>query len=166
MFCLHIYDTSRRFRVRHKRWRRVEGRSSVTVAHFFLLARIYTMIAGFYFDPWHGGCLRRIVHLRGYTYRIYGVYGNERKTQVLLRDYDPEPSFMTDRPWDATLHVLKKQGHFYHLSVNFTGKRGKKRVLYSARYDAERRVIEWDDTNMWRQMYYNDTQLFPSPRVE
>lgn len=118
------------------------------------------MITGFYFDPLHGGCLRRIVHVRGNTYKIYGVYGNERNTQVLLRDYDPEPSYMTGRPWDATLHVLYKHGRSYHLRVDFTGKLGKKRALYSARYDAVRRVIEWDDENIWRQMYYNDTQLF------
>ena len=32
------------------------------------------MVAGIYFDPWHGGCLRRIVKTAEDTYKIYGVY--------------------------------------------------------------------------------------------
>ena len=40
------------------------------------------MIEGFYFDPWHGGCLRRIAKVNENHYKIYGVYGNDEIIKI------------------------------------------------------------------------------------
>ena len=45
------------------------------------------------------------------------------------------------------------------LLVDFSRKAGKQRVVYHAVYDQQRRVIEWDDTNVWKQLFYNRAQL-------
>ena len=118
------------------------------------------MIAGIYFDPWHGGCLRRIVKTANGAYTIHGVYGNDDNVRMPSHvEYDPEASELTHRYWRATLRVRETEGHRHTLIVDFSSKVGKKRVLYSAVYDEKKRVIEWDDTNTWTQMYYNRKQL-------
>lgn len=122
------------------------------------------MVAGFYFDPRHGGCLRRIVKVGADAYKIYGVYGSDEGVQVARNvEYDPEPSELTHNFWHASLRVQKKTEHLQHLAVDFTGKAGKKRLQYTAIYDAKKRTIDWDDTNTWKQLYYHDKQLLRSP---
>ena len=118
------------------------------------------MVAGFYFDPWHGGCLRRIVKIGKDTYKILGVYGNDETTKVAQNlEYDPEPVSATHKYWFATLQVHKKKDNLQYLTIDFTGKQGKKRFQYTAVYDAKKRVIDWDDTNTWKQLYYHNKQL-------
>ena len=118
------------------------------------------MVAGVYVDPWHGGCLRRIVKTNTGEYTIHGVYGNDdHVTMPSHVEYDSEGSEMTHRYWRATLRVEKTRGHRHTLTVDFSSKAGKKRVVYTAVYDENRRVIEWDDTNVWTQLYYNRRQL-------
>jgi hypothetical protein len=118
------------------------------------------MLAGFYYDPWHGGCLRRILKVNEDTYRILGVYGNDETTNVSKKlEYDPEPSFMTNKFWHARLVVMEKNEDIYKLSVDFSEKEGKKRFTYKATYVVKERIIRWDDSNVWKQLYYHSKQL-------
>jgi hypothetical protein len=119
-----------------------------------------TMIEGFYFDPWHGGCLRRIVKLRKDRYLIHGVYGNDDNVRVSKRlEYHREGASTTNKYWHATLEVIARDGHLSHLHVYFGGKPTKKRLHYRAVYDGKKRVIQWDDSNEWKQMYHHHKQI-------
>ena len=119
------------------------------------------MIEGFYFDPWHGGCLRRIVKVKENFYKIFGVYGNDDIIKVPKNvEYHPESSEKTNQYWYATVEVCKVDKNLYYLKVNFEGKPGKKRLHYDAVYDVIQRHIKWDDSNTWKKMYYNKKQLF------
>lgn len=119
------------------------------------------MIEGFYFDPWHGGCLRRIAKTSENRFKIYGVYGNDDVVKLPKNvEYHKEGSEMTNKYWYATCHVHESHGSKHHLKVYFGGKRSKKRLHYDAIYDEKKRQINWDDTNVWKQMYYHPKQLF------
>ena len=119
------------------------------------------MIEGFYFDPWHGGCMRRISKIKDNIYKIYGVYGNDENLQVPKdEEYNKEASNMTHKYWYATLRVTEQKNDKYFLKVYFGGKKGKKRLNYEAVYSEKKRTIKWDDTNVWKQMYYHKKQLF------
>ncbi len=116
---------------------------------------------GFYFDPWHGGCLRRVAKVTKNKYKIYGVYGNDEIVRIPKNvEYHAESSDMTHKYWYAMLHVCEKNNNLLHLKINFSGKPGKKRINYDAVYDEEKRLIKWDDTNIWKQLYYHPKQLF------
>ena len=118
------------------------------------------MLAGFYYDPWHGGCLRRILKVSENTYKILGVYGNDDSTRVSKKlEYDPEPASMTNKFWHAKLVIVEKNDNSYQLCVDFSEKEGKKRFRYKAIYIMKERVIKWDDTNVWKQMYHHPKQL-------
>lgn len=120
------------------------------------------MIQGFYFDPWHGGCLRSIVRLENRSYLIHGVYGNDDNIRVPQHlEYHREASSTTNRYWYATLDVLDRKGHLFPLNVDFGGKPGKTRVHYRAVYNEKKREIKWDDGNVWKQMYYHGKQFAP-----
>jgi hypothetical protein len=119
------------------------------------------MMEGFYFDPWHGGCMRRIAKARENQFKIYGVYGNDENRRLPKDvEYHPEGSDMTNKYWYATCRVQNNHDNLYHLKVYFGGKRGKKRLHYDAVYDEKKRQIKWDDTNVWKQMYHHPKQLF------
>lgn len=118
------------------------------------------MVVGIYFDPWHGGCLRRIVQDDAANYRIHGVYGNDDSIEVSKDvEYDRESSRCTGQYWTATCVVQNKKNHLTTLTVDFSEKPNKKRLIYKATYDAEKRVIVWDDGNTWKQLYYHSNQL-------
>ena len=93
---------------------------------------------GYYYDPKHGGCLRRIRNTGPDEYIIDGVYG---------RDEQPR----TGRYWHAT---VRAQGT--HLDVHFDGK-CKLRKHYTARL--RNRSILWDDANVWIRLYVHPKQL-------
>ena len=119
------------------------------------------MIEGFYFDPWHGGCLRRIAKVKENHYKIYGVYGNDEIINIPKNvEYHSENSKKTNKYWYATLQECEVDKNFYYLNVYFGGKPGKKRLYYDAVYDEKKRHIKWDDSNTWKQMYYHNKQLF------
>jgi hypothetical protein len=119
------------------------------------------MIEGFYFDPWHGGCLRRISKTKKNHYKIHGVYGNDERIRLPKNvEYHTETSDQTNKYWYATLEVYENEANLYYLNVYFGGKPGKKRLHYNAVYDSKKRVIKWDDTNTWKQMYHHKKQLF------
>ena len=118
------------------------------------------MVAGVYFDPWHGGCLRRIVHIDADTYGIHGVYGRDAGLpEPEGVEYDPEPSAWTNRYWFATCRIVSTEKNQSELHVDFTAKPNKKRKHYTATHDADERVIKWDDGNRWKQLYYHRAQL-------
>ncbi len=127
-----------------------------------IIVLFQNMIAGFYFDPWHGGCMRRIAKTKVKNrYKIYGVYGNDEHIRVPKNvEYNFEASDMTHKYWYATLEVCDERNDFYYLKVFFGGKPGKKRLHYDAIYDKRKRSITWDDTNTWKQMYYHTKQIF------
>ena len=88
------------------------------------------------------------------------MYGSDEGVQVARNvEYDPEPLSLTHKFWHASLQVQKRTDHLQHLAVDFSGKAGKKRLQYTAIYDAKKRTIDWDDTNTWKQLYYHDKQL-------
>ena len=119
------------------------------------------MIEGFYFDPWHGGCLRRISKIGKNQYKIHGVYGNDDNLSLPRNvEYHPEPSTSTNKYWFATIQVDATVANLQYLNVDFGGKPGKKRMHYRAVYDSKKRVIRWDDSNKWKQMYFHKKQLF------
>ena len=118
------------------------------------------MIEGLYFDPWHGGCLRRIEKLKENNYKIHGVYGNDEEINIPeTLEYDKDLKNMLNKYWHATLEIYERRKHFYYLNVNFEYKKGKKRIHYKAIYNERKRIIKWDDTNKWKQMHYHVNQL-------
>lgn len=119
------------------------------------------MIEGFYFDPWHGGCLRRISKVKENNYKIHGVYGNDEKLKIPKNvEYHSEGSETTNKYWYATLKICSVNQNLKTLKVYFGGKLGKKRLEYDAVYDENKRHIKWDDGNVWKQVYYHRRQLF------
>ena len=105
------------------------------------------MIAGHYYDPRHGRCLRRVTCTSPTTYTIYGVYG---------RDEVPH----THRLWTATMTAVRTdpRGNT-HLTVDFSGKPIKCERHMTAVY--RRRELVWSDGNVWHQLYVHPRQLQP-----
>ena len=102
---------------------------------------------GYYYDPLHGNCLRRIRRIDMYTYTIDGVYGND------------EPN--THGAWTAIVRVTEfHEGGALNMSVDFKGKPIKKNRFMTATYDPKSRVVHWhEDGNMWRQLYFSAFML-------
>ena len=99
------------------------------------------MLSGFYFDPLHGGCLRRIRRSGPSTYQIVGVYGD-----------DEGP--MTHRRWTAVIH----EGPDALLHVDFHGKPTKKTRHMTATFVDGHRLV-WSDGNTWHRLYVHADQL-------
>lgn len=101
---------------------------------------------GFYFDPKHGGCLRRVRRIDESTFRIDGVYG------------DDEPH--TFGHWHAVARVRDRRGGVTSLRVDFGGKPFVDHArFYDAWHDAAQRVIRWQDGNVWTRMFVHRAQL-------
>ena len=99
---------------------------------------------GFYLDPKHGNCLRRIETLNRGEYRIRGVYGND------------EPH--TGGPWSAIM-TIKDDGRYL---VDFAGKiERKERFLHAwpCANDKGRTDVCWADGNRWSRIYEHPTQF-------
>lgn len=100
-------------------------------------------LEGYYFDPKHGGCLRRIVAVqRGAVYSVVGVHG------------DDEPR--TGTPWTALMYYSRDDGT---LLVDFAGKPIKPERFLTASYNAEARRISWCDGNTWTKMFVAPAQV-------
>ena len=97
---------------------------------------------GFYYDPKHGGCLRRIVRIGTQQY-ILGVYGDD----------EPWPG----ESWYAVMRSTGKPGHW---RVHFSGK-VKRRKYYDACFVG--RSLHWDDGNVWPLMFHHPSQLARRP---
>lgn len=101
-----------------------------------------THLVGWYFDPWHGGCLRRVRWLAEGRFRIDGVYGSD------------EPD--TGGAWYADATVQRVREGEYLLAVDFAGKPhhpGVRHAVY------RRRRLHWKDGNVWTQLYVHRNQL-------
>tara|TARA_Y100000389_G_scaffold125559_2_gene122942 strand:+ start:7620 stop:7925 length:306 start_codon:yes stop_codon:yes gene_type:complete len=97
------------------------------------------MIEGLYYDPNHGGCLRKIKKLSNedmYDYKITGAYG------------DDEPE--TGKKWTAFIKTLKKNT-FY---VDFSGKTHVTHGPYTTVWNSSKRILKWEDGNTWKQLYH------------
>ena len=64
------------------------------------------MIEGFYYDPQHGGCLRKIVLYAQNKYKIIGAYGND------------EPN--TGSKWHVIATKTRRKNMYY---VDFSSKK-------------------------------------------
>ena len=103
-------------------------------------------IAGFYFDQKHGGCLRRIIRKGHATFKIHGVFGDDE--------------YPTHGYWFAMINIdAKKNDEEYYLSIDFSGKPGKKRIKYKAIWNSRKRTIEWYDGNIWQKLFVHNKQL-------
>jgi len=98
---------------------------------------------GYYYDPKHGACLRRIRRVDQSRLVIDGVYG------------DDEP-VSAGHPWTAHVHVLSSTNGETDVIVDFAGKQ-KRRKLYRAVY--ANRYLHWDDGNVWVQMFTHSGQF-------
>lgn len=109
--------------------------------------QIMIPFTGFFFDPLHGGCLRRIVKTGGRFYKIKGVYGKDEKD--------------THKYWYADVFFKNKEDTHYVLEVDFrTGKKNKTyNTVMSAVYIPTRRELHWSDGNVWKQLYVHKNQL-------
>ena len=102
------------------------------------------MLQGWYHDPLHGHCLRRIRRLSSDRYRITGVYG------------DDEPH--TGQTWYAIVSVTSVTGDGDRLlQVDFSGKPTKTDRFMTARWSKRR--IHWSDGNVWTMLYVSPKQL-------
>ena len=96
-------------------------------------------LAGYYYDPKHGGCLRR-VHDDG---RIVGVYGSHE----------------TGTPGTVwTAHASAIHGDpIWNLRVDFSGKPLKRNHFLFARFSNH--SIRWQDGNEWKKLYVHPQQF-------
>ena len=92
---------------------------------------------GYYFDPKHGGCLRKIAYFKkNNTYQIIGAYGND------------EPD--TGKKWTAVINKTNKVNIF---KVNFSGKKHITHGDYTFKWNKRDRKLYWEDGNVWILMY-------------
>lgn len=95
---------------------------------------------GFYFDPLHGGCLRRVRRVDTDFYRIDGVYGSD---EIPRHGY-----------WYAFARFVGPG----RLRVDFVGKPTKRPRFLHATYAADGR-IRWEDGNVWVPLHVHPRQL-------
>ena len=102
---------------------------------------------GHYYDPKHGGCLRRVTarDAQGASYLIEGVYGD-----------DEAP--WTGEAWFAVAYAVPSGPTSFSLVVDFVGKRKPNRFL-TATYDARERRIRWCDGNAWVRLFTHESLL-------
>ena len=103
-----------------------------------------TNLLGYYVDPKHGTCLRRIRCVNG-KIKIDGVYG------------DDEPT--TNEYWYALINIKSICDKYYLLDVDFGGKPTKKKRILTAKFFPGKRCIKWEDGNTWKKLYYNNKQF-------
>jgi hypothetical protein len=103
-------------------------------------------LAGAYYDPKHGGCLRTIRHVEDNMWTIEGSYGD---------DEEAEPG----TPWRARLYKMMVYREDRHeeeskfLTVDFLGKKTSHSRVYHALWCPLAREIHWEDGNVWKQLY-------------
>jgi len=94
----------------------------------------------YFYDPFHGNCLRSIRKVNKNTYLIIGAYGSDEGKKGY---------------WSATAKKIspkKIDGKTYNLEVNFDNKPIiKHKQIYLANW--KNRKIDWEDGNTWLQLY-------------
>lgn len=106
-------------------------------------------LAGFYFDPKHGGCLRRIVRRGDGRYKVLGVHGD---------DEDPPHQY-----WYAMIDVRASASASEEcsLAVDFSGKPSKATKRMEATWNRRKRCIYWEDGNTWQKLFVHWKQFIP-----
>ena len=94
------------------------------------------MIVGYYYDPKHGGCLRKITRINKNSFKIVGAYG------------DDEPD--TNKKWYAEMRKTNTKDEYL---VDFTGKKHVNHGSYIAKWIEKDRILMWEDGNRWKLMY-------------
>tara|TARA_Y100000389_G_C17468278_1_gene527762 strand:+ start:1268 stop:1567 length:300 start_codon:yes stop_codon:yes gene_type:complete len=94
------------------------------------------MKEGFYYDPFHGGCLRKIKRSNtDDSFLITGAYG------------DDEPE--TGKKWTATAKKIGKNVY----CVSFSGKKHVNHGDYKAVWNEKSRELNWQDGNKWKLLF-------------
>lgn len=101
------------------------------------------MLHGYYYDPLHGDCLRRVRRTGPFTYAIDGVFGDDEQPR-------------THAYWSAVVRIADPAKP-HVLRVDFSGKPGK--VPRTLRATHAGRTIRWEDGNVWRKLYVHAKQL-------
>ena len=102
---------------------------------------------GFYYDSFHGHCLRRVRRTGTHIYAIDGVFGDDEAPR-------------THRRWTATMRVVADDGIVRRLRVDFAGKVGKAPRYMFADYHRATRSLRWiEDGNVWRKLYVHPSQF-------
>lgn len=110
-------------------------------------------IAGFYYDPHHGGCLRRVAAPEGGGFLpILGVYGDD--------ELHPPGHF-----WSARAFASPQAEGGIPLTVHFRGKEKPEGwdVTLEATFDVATRQIRWADGNVWLPLHAHRAQLAAPP---
>lgn len=93
------------------------------------------MEAGFFYDPKHGECLRRITKVNDRLYRITGAYGKDEKN--------------TGDKWTALMYEVSKN----YYKVDFSGKKHAKIKELFVTWNPRNRTLTWQDKNQWKLLY-------------
>lgn len=94
-------------------------------------------LAGVYFDPLHGKCVRTI-EVREGKLQIFGTYGND----------EMQPPGST---WTASVHVDEDNSKL--LTVSFDKDVSPERRVLNALWCPLVREIHWEDGNVWSKLY-------------
>ena len=98
-------------------------------------------LEGYYFDPLHGGCMRRIHPISDTEFLIEGVYGiDEPETGGLWFAEGKLLSHTSDADWD--IHVDFRRGKPHK----------KYDTVMIAKFVRGDRCIVWEDGNEWKKM--------------
>lgn len=93
------------------------------------------MEPGYYYDPKHGECLRKITKINPKLFRITGAYGKDEKN--------------TGDKWTALVYEVSK--NYYR--VDFSGKKNSKVSEMYVSWIPRSRSLLWADKNKWKLLY-------------
>ena len=96
-------------------------------------------VAGVYYDPNHGACVRTVTLLEPGIWQVTGYYGIHEASSP-------------GRVWQAHMRLAHPDNH-RHLLVDFYKKRVSHERVYSALWCPSTREIHWEDGNVWKKLY-------------
>lgn len=97
-------------------------------------------LAGLFYDPKHGGCLRKVTLPYANRVVVRGVYGSDEVAP--------------GAPWVVAGTVERKNADgTWVIRFDFRTKKDRTKDSYVAVWRPQRRSLEWDDGNCWRQMH-------------
>ena len=107
-------------------------------------------IAGAYYDPKHGACLRTISYVKDNIWLIQGYYGDDELEAP-------------GTPWQAHVYqmiVHDQPAYSNFLTVDFFEKKTNHSRLYNALWCPSVREIHWEDGNVWKRLYSTMDQSY------
>lgn len=113
--------------------------------------RVYMPVHGFYFDPRHGGAMRRVLPATA-GFRILGVYGTGEMRPA-------------GEPWAADVRVARRRlnGDVEMEVVFHKEKPDPRNLTMRAIYVRKAGSIDWKDGNRWLPMHVHRAQLVAPP---